>query len=782
MEDKINAKSRLLLLLSKQQGEFLPSDSKLSIISNYDELKKIISYINEKPNENIFEFIYSFKTVIHNSILYKEEKIINIGKFKLKNTLGELYYLLLLIIDTPEIINYEYSFEFVKKIYNFGKNIKNNNKLLKIVISKIIFEIINNFCETDNYDEKLNGKDIEIFKNEINTTIKNSIDIFKDFNLDINEENIQNLKVPHIICETLISFIKQNKFDDYDYIYSFIDAIDLKNIRIGKQILNPLKEILDKKNDFMKPYIINSKDHLYDKTRINFYYILLKFILKDPIYIYQIDFLNETRNRILNIIKSHEVSNDNLNNVYLERRKYVLETFAGSGYLIKNALLKLKEVLSYYQFYFFESKKEEIKQIKEHIKMKNTKSKYLLDYEKAVKANNVYPIIKNIFFDAENKEIISENELKGKCENWNIIYKCICEKKISKLRNSNAIKNLRKLIEDKNNKEMLLKIFDQNHLNNFIEQMKKEKKEKIEKKNDDLPAFKFDKKDIKETLNAPIFSNIPNDKNENKNQILNTENETKDKIGCNEVENYKKNEQKNSESNPNNFKSTKSNSLNCFSEENIINKKSEKNVKKNKFLDNNNNNFKSKNYEAFEYYLFGLAKKILNKCTIDLSIGKNGNKNYLVIHKIIVGQNNEEIKVEKFSNYLKSSMSLKNRNDDLKENSYRFANFMKVFEERIINEYNNNFYLNLQIEITNTNKNNVDKSFNLEAIYTFYQPLDGKPLKYKEDNILKNGVKSNLKGFNLMILDINLEKFKNVIYKEKNTNFSWLLYEQSFFN
>ena len=138
MEDKINCKSRLLLCLSKQQGEFLSSDSKLNIISNYEELMKIISYINEKPNENIFEFIYSFKTVIHNSILYNEEVTINIDKFKLKNIFAALYNLYQLISDTPEIINYEYSFEFVKKIYNLGKNIKNNNKLLKTVISQII--------------------------------------------------------------------------------------------------------------------------------------------------------------------------------------------------------------------------------------------------------------------------------------------------------------------------------------------------------------------------------------------------------------------------------------------------------------------------------------------------------------------------------------------------------------------------------------------------------------------------------------------------------------------
>ena len=109
MENKMNDKSRLLLLLSKQQGQILADDSKFNIISNYDELMKIISKINENPNENIFEFIYSYKQLIH-TILYNVDKNINIDNFKLKITFEELYYLYQLIIDNEEIINYEYSF------------------------------------------------------------------------------------------------------------------------------------------------------------------------------------------------------------------------------------------------------------------------------------------------------------------------------------------------------------------------------------------------------------------------------------------------------------------------------------------------------------------------------------------------------------------------------------------------------------------------------------------------------------------------------------------------
>ena len=189
MKGKFETKSRLLLILSKQQGEFLSNDSQFKIISNYDELNKILLKVNENPNENILEFIYSYKSIIHNNILYKEEKTINIGNFKLKNIIAEYYYLYLLIIEEAEIINYEYSFEFLKKVYSFLKNInsKSNYKLLKIVISKIVLEIINNFCETDNYNEDINGEEIQIFKNEIDSIVKNNLDVFKELNLNINE-------------------------------------------------------------------------------------------------------------------------------------------------------------------------------------------------------------------------------------------------------------------------------------------------------------------------------------------------------------------------------------------------------------------------------------------------------------------------------------------------------------------------------------------------------------------------------------------------------------------
>jgi len=135
MEDIVCPKRLLLLLLSKQQGEFLSNDKEFKTIQNYEELMKIIQEINEDPNENIFKFIFSYRSLIHEYILYNEEQTIKIDNFKLKNQFAEYYYLSELIKDNEEIVNYEYDFEFIKKYYELLKliKIKKEYKLQKIV-------------------------------------------------------------------------------------------------------------------------------------------------------------------------------------------------------------------------------------------------------------------------------------------------------------------------------------------------------------------------------------------------------------------------------------------------------------------------------------------------------------------------------------------------------------------------------------------------------------------------------------------------------------------------
>ena len=169
------------------------------------------------------------------------------------------------------------------------------------------------------------------------------------------------------------------------------------------------------------------------------------------------------------------------------------------------------------------------------------------------------------------------------------------------------------------------------------------------------------------------------------------------------------------------------------------------------------------NYFKFKNNYYYLAQSILKGCEIYLSVKKLGDINYLTIIRVLIGLNKLTINVDKFRNYLKSSMEIKNNNDIFIDNSFNFANFITQFEERIVEEYKNNFEVNLKIKIENNNKFNSDNFFNLDALYTFYPPSNDKPLEYKEENILLNGTESKLQGFNLMMIDLNQEKFKNII-------------------
>ena len=52
------------------------------------------------------------------------------------------YYLSLLIRDNRDIINYSYSIEYIKKINDKFIKDDNSNKYSKIIMSKIILELI----------------------------------------------------------------------------------------------------------------------------------------------------------------------------------------------------------------------------------------------------------------------------------------------------------------------------------------------------------------------------------------------------------------------------------------------------------------------------------------------------------------------------------------------------------------------------------------------------------------------------------------------------------------
>ena len=305
------------------------------ILNFFINIKKLEEYLKINNLQTIKILYFNIFSI--NSILYDYEKTITLNTNGKINNLSFYFYANLLIKNNPHIVNYLYSQEFIKELNEQGKN---NNKDLykKIIISKIILELIDNYEQyTDNnYDE------IEKIKTE-NKNIINRNNIFHNLNLNIDE----------IYGEIIISLIKDGKLEDYDYAYDIINQLDLQSIDITQCIFKKIKEeLLLNNNRYISKYLISKKEDLFNDKIINFYYILIKFILKDSIFIYQIDLLYKLRKYIIKLIKSEILLSskiENMNNNNKERLEYIikeivdLEYYKNKFFKYKNSTLKLIE-------------------------------------------------------------------------------------------------------------------------------------------------------------------------------------------------------------------------------------------------------------------------------------------------------------------------------------------------------------------------------------------------------------------------------------------------------
>ena len=699
----MNPKFELLLFLSRQKDEIV-SNCSFKLFQDYADLINILHQINNQ-DENIFKFIYYYRNNIH-ALLYDCDENIKINEFKLKFDLDELFYLDLLIAE-EEIINYTYDFDLLLNIYkNLVKSFKdgNNNFIYKIVACKILLDLIKNFCDSDNYDEIINEEKVNKINNEIENKFQNNINKFKkDFNIN-NEEKLSEKKIGDLFCQIIISLIKSNEFINYNYLYNIFHEMELEKIDIGNIILKHLQETLKENNDYMKKFIIKTEEDLYDEKKINFYYLLFKFILKNEFFIYQISLLLETKKIIIEFIKFKKIKNSkikHLNNESIERFKYVLEIFAGSKYYFeqhKKEINKLETVLEYYKLYYFETKVEDIEKIEQDIKNKNEDSEYLKDYEEANKKINFYPIIEKIYIISDNEGINSEKSLQDSYNNFITLYKLIKDRKFNKMRINN---NFSQFFKDKNNYELLLEAFTKEEIDSFINYLNLPKKqEKLSDENENLSTFyKYNNK-------SDIFKQYKKILYITNNNSIKPKNEI---ISINEGQNNKTQEDKNSD----NQKQIKLEYVN---------------------IDDNPD----------------WVKEILNKSLIEIKTNKE--KKEIEYKRISYGDNNSIIQKEEFSKLL-------NKLDE--KNGLKI--FFKEVENKIKTEFNHNFSLKFDIELKNEGKNNIEATY----IFYDPKNEKDKLSFYKDENILINGTESNLQGFNFMINEINQEKYKDLEYPEK---------------
>ena len=442
------------------------------LLTKYEEIEEFFDF----DKSYIIKFLYFNKSNI-NKILYDYDQIISLDNFIINSNinLSDYFYLQLLIVDNPYIINYNYNIEIIRKINfyinNDSNNYNNNNIFKKILLSKINIDLINYYKEAFQFNEN-DSKEIKNLEISSLNIIEKNVNYFEDFNLSYKD--ILIFKIDKIYTNIIISLIKSRKFEDYDYIINIMNQLELESITITKYMFEKLKILLNKDMNIKYLYMILNVNDLFDIKKINFYYILFKYILKNSFYIYQISFLTKIKVNIINIV------NNNLNQILYskvnedkfikEKIEYVIKSFLDSEYyneyLDSNKLEILKEVLLYYKNYLFESKKEKISLLEEIIKKKEIEKyyDYLSDYEKAKEMNYRFNIIKYLV----DNSLKSEIEIKKYFQEWEKCESFIKQKSYRKIKNNIKIK-LVDYFKNKNNKNILYKIFKEDDITYFID-------------------------------------------------------------------------------------------------------------------------------------------------------------------------------------------------------------------------------------------------------------------------------------------------------------------------
>ena len=737
-ENKINQKNKLLIKNTDNSYiNDINSKNKLKC-DNYEELNRILN-LKTKNKEKIFLFLYNNKDNVHD-ILYRSEKIINIDDYyKNPKELNNIFYLSLLIKDNNDIINYSYSSNFINELNNILTNLDKDLYIKKIFYSKFIIELINNYLQLDDNEEDYDEKNI----NDIQTIISKNIKIFKELNCNIkNVDDVIDKNCDKIYIDIITSLIKSKKINDFEYTYKIINQLELEEIKITKDMYDELLKIFD--DEIIKQYDLKSKEDLLKETNINFYYILLKYIIKDSVNIYQIRFLKKQKKTILTLFKKNEIKfYDSINDGLKKRLYFIIKNLINSEYyFIEYKLIELKEILNYYKSYLFKSKKEDIKILEDIIKNKKGESlKYLGEYDNAKKMNERFPIIKFLFYEKKNKKIESEEDLNKNTNTWYQIEKSINGKNYKKIKKSNK-EYLSEYFNDKNNREILLNIFNEDIIDYFIKQnIKKENKNNnnnnnINVNNDNNPEKK---------------ENPGNINNNNNIKIINNEKIQMEKQNQDEKQNSKKDQD--------------------ISTKFILNKNNNEIKIKDKEKDNSPppfaGEYKNKNDYKISSIDNSIPQNILQKSFFSFTFKGKGKEP--IIDKIIFGNSSTEITYDQykkifgeFSNNYKKSLKKT-------ENNYiKFKNFIEEFKQKIKNEFSSEYILKINLLFINQNKDK-DNMNNISCKYEFIEPIYSQKLSFKDDNILINGTNSNQQGLEYLISEINSKYYKEIKYEEKSS-------------
>ena len=221
----------------------------LELIRDFEEIKKN----NELKEENIYKYFkyFYFNRNIFNVILYETQETINVD-FGIKKSfrLAFYFYLSLLIRHCLSLNDYTYSINLIREANKLQK-IRNKNIYIKIILSKIIIELIEYYKNLDDYYPEKEEKELNQIKEENDNIIKENNNYIKQIGLDLTKS------IDEIYIKIIIFLIYPNNSKNYNEIYNIIDEeeLDLQNIIITNKMLEELSLFLKSNEKFILIYI-----------------------------------------------------------------------------------------------------------------------------------------------------------------------------------------------------------------------------------------------------------------------------------------------------------------------------------------------------------------------------------------------------------------------------------------------------------------------------------------------------------------------------------------------
>lgn len=388
------------------------------LISKYEEIERLVN----KNDKNLLNVFYFNKENVQD-ILYETDNVVKINDKQLEKISG-LFYCDLLINNEPNVINYTFSIKPIIRLYSKIKSIKECP--VKMITTKLLFDMIENFKGFCKYDQNITIKRL----NKLSRKCKEEIKKLSEKNDSVfnNYDYIMEQKIDKLYIDVPLKLINSEK-DSFsvDNINNILDSLGFEEIYLNKNMLTEFNAFIKKEKDNEKFFIKNIED-LINFKKINFYNIILKYLLKNPIYIYQYNFLLETRSFLIKLIK-----ND----------LYTLQVILAD---LKESDPKLEEKLEYIIEKLIDCKYYYEKYLKEKESLKDIISN--------IKLRHRYLLIKLILIDELNNNTNHDSLL----EKWETIETSIKEKKYKKIHRE-ILKKLIQYFNNEKNKYLLLKIF-----------------------------------------------------------------------------------------------------------------------------------------------------------------------------------------------------------------------------------------------------------------------------------------------------------------------------------